>query len=94
MRFGIESSYRQRPQARIRTCTRSPLWRRLYVAVALLLRNVWGWLQREILARGRRGGRIDLNQLVFRQMLVWLQHVVEEQLGSGDSVATERPLRT
>jgi putative transposase len=94
LRFGIESSYRQMHQARIRTCTRSPLLRLLYVAVALILRNVWVWLHREVLARGRRGGRIDLNQLVFRKMLVWLQHVVEEQLGICDIVATERPLLT
>jgi putative transposase len=44
LRFGIESSYRQMHQARIRTCTRSPLLRLLYVAVALILRNVWVWL--------------------------------------------------
>jgi hypothetical protein len=62
--------------------------------VALILRNVWVWLHREILAHGRRGGRIDLNQLVFRQMLVWLQHVIEEQLGVADLVVTERPLVT
>ena len=92
LRFGIESSYRQLHQARIRTCTRNPLLRLLYVGVALILRNVWVWLHREVLARGRRGGRIDLNQLVFRKMLVWLQHVIEEQLGINDIVATERPL--
>jgi putative transposase len=93
-RFGIESSYRQLHQARIRTCTRSPLLRLLYVAVALILRNVWVWLHREVLARGRRGGRVDLNRLIFRQMLVWLQHVVEAQLGVYDVVTTERPLQS
>jgi putative transposase len=94
LRFGIESSYRQLHQARIRTCTRSPLLRLLYVAIALILRNVWVWLHREVLAQGRRGGRVDLNRLVFRKMLVWLQHVVEEQLGVYDVVTTERPLQT
>jgi putative transposase len=93
-RFGIESSYRQLHQARIRTCTRNPLLRLLYVAIALILRNIWVGLHREVLARGRRGGRIDLNQLVFRKMLVWLQHVIEEHLGVNDFVATERPLLT
>jgi hypothetical protein len=83
---------RQMHQARIRTCTRSPVLRLLYVGVALILRNVWVWLHREVLARGRRDGRIDLNQLVFRKMLVWLQHVIEEHLGVNDFVATERPL--
>jgi hypothetical protein len=41
-RFAIETTYRQLHQARVRTCTRSPLLRLLYVAVALILRNVWG----------------------------------------------------
>jgi putative transposase len=39
-RFAIETTYRQLQQARIRTSTRDPLLRFLYVAVALLLRNV------------------------------------------------------
>ena len=48
-RFGIETSYRQMNQARIRTCTRDPLLRLLYVGVALILRNVWVWLHWEAL---------------------------------------------
>src|SRR5262245_52143955 len=43
-RFAIETSYRQLRQARIKTSTRDPLRRLLYVAVALILRNVWVWL--------------------------------------------------
>jgi hypothetical protein len=70
-RFGIETSYRQLHQARIATCTRDPLLRLLYVGIALLLRNVWVWLHWEVLSQPRRGGRkVDLNQLVFRKMLV------------------------
>src|SRR6202040_1678588 len=74
-RFGIETSYRQMNQARIRTCTRNPLLRLLYVAVALILRNVWVWLHWELLAERRRGQRrVDLGRLSFRQMLLWLEH--------------------
>ena len=40
-RFGIESSFRQLRQARIHTCTRNPHLRLVFVAVALLLRNLW-----------------------------------------------------
>jgi hypothetical protein len=76
-RFGIESSSGHMYQARIRTWTRSPLLRLLYVGVTLILRSVWVWLHRQVLARGRRGGRIDLNQLEFRKMLVWSKHVIE-----------------
>jgi hypothetical protein len=84
-RFAIETSYRQLHQARIRTCTRDPLLRLLYVGMALVLRNVWVWLHWEHLARRHPGGReVDLSQLRFRQMLLWLQHVAEFTLGVWD----------
>jgi putative transposase len=86
-RFAIETSYRQLHQARIRTCTRDPLLRLLYVGIALILRNVWVWLHWEHLAKQRRGGRrVDLNRLRFRQMLLWLQHVAESTLGVWDQL--------
>jgi hypothetical protein len=89
-RFAIETSYRQMHQARIRTCTRDPLLRLLYVGIALLLRNVWVWLHWQVLACRRRGDRrIDLGRLSFRKMLVWLQHWVEAHLGVHDEIITE-----
>jgi len=95
LRFGIESSYRQLHQARIRTSTRQPLLRLLYVGVALLLRNVWVWLHWEVLAGRRRGRRrVDLSRLPFRAMLLWLQRLIEEQLGHVDALAAQRPMQT
>jgi hypothetical protein len=89
-RFAIETSYRQMHQARIRTCTRDPLLRLLYVGIALLLRNVWVWLHWQVLAHRQRGGRrIDLGCLSFRKMLVWLQHWAEARLGVQDEIATQ-----
>ena len=44
-RFGIEASYRQLGQARIRTSTQDPLMRLFFVGLALVLRNLWAWLQ-------------------------------------------------
>jgi putative transposase len=94
-RFGIESSYRQLHQARIRTTTRDPVLRLLFVGVALILRNVWVWLHGEVLAHPRRGGRrIDLSQLPFRAMLSWLGHLVETLLGFRDQRQAEHPLLT
>jgi putative transposase len=85
-RFGIETTYRQLHQARIRTSTRNPVLRLLYVGVALVLRNVWVWLHHQLLARPRRGGRkIELELLRFRTMLLWLVHVAEETLGTEDT---------
>lgn len=43
-RFGIETSYRQMDQCRIRTTTEKSLVRFFYVAIGLLLRNLWVWL--------------------------------------------------
>jgi hypothetical protein len=89
-RFAIETTYRQLQQARIRTSTRDPLLRLLYVAVALLLRNVWVWLHWQVLAERRRGGRrVDTDRLPFRAMLLWLQHWAEACLGVCDEIHTE-----
>ena len=92
-RFSIETTYRQLHQARIRTSTRDPAQRLLYVGIALILRNVWVWLHQMVLARPRRGGReIRLDLLRFRRMLLWLTHVVEGTLGVRDSVIVELQL--
>jgi len=89
-RFGIETSYRQMEQARIRTSTRDPLLRLLYVGAALILRNVWAWLHWEVLCHPHRGGRrIDLGQLTFRGMLLWLQHYAEEWLGLHEELQAQ-----
>ncbi len=94
-RFGIESSYRQLHQARIRTCSRDPLLRLLYVGIALILRNVWVWLHWQVLSHPRRGGRrVDLNQLPFRAMLLWIQKVAELILGVRDQMRSKHPLPT
>jgi hypothetical protein len=94
-RFGIETSYRQMREARVKTTTRDPLLRLLYVGLALILRNVWVWLHWQVLARPRRGARIiDLGQLPFRAMLLWLQHYAEQLLGVCDEVHAQRPLPT
>ena len=91
-RFAIETSYRQMHQARIRTCTRNPLLRLLYVGVALVLRNVWVWLHWEVLAERRRGHRrIHLRRMTFRQMLLWMQHCIEQWLGIREETRAERP---
>ena len=92
-RFAIETTYRQLQQARIRTSSRDPLLRLLYVAVALILRNVWVWLHWQVLAE-RRGGwrRVDTSRLPFRAMLLWLQHWAEALLGIRDEIQAEYPM--
>lgn len=77
-RFGIESSYRQLQQARIRTCTRDPKLRLLFVGIALVLRNVWVWLHATHLADP--GGERRLERLRFRRLLEWLAMYAYSQL--------------
>jgi hypothetical protein len=63
------------------------------VGLALILRNVWVWLHWEVLSHPRRGGRqVDLNQLVFRKMLVGLQHLAEALFGVCDEVRSKHPI--
>jgi hypothetical protein len=72
-RFGIESSYRQAHQARIRTSSRKPALRLLFMGVALVLRNVWVWLHAEVMARPQRGARqLRPQSLRFARLLLWL----------------------
>jgi putative transposase len=92
-RFAIETTYRQLGQARIRTSTRDPVRRLLYVAVALILRNVWVWLHWQVLAERRRGGRrVDTGRLPFRALLLGLQHWAEALLGVRDEVQAQYPM--
>jgi hypothetical protein len=91
LRFGIETSYRQMHEARIRTTTRRPEVRLLYVGIALVLRNLWVWLHYTLLSMPRRGGRVILlERLRWETLLLWLLHVVEEMFGVADVTYTER----
>ena len=86
-RFGIETSYRQLGEACIKTTTRNPTLRLLLVGIALLLRNLWVWVHWVYLATPRRGGRIlNLHQLRFRTLLMWLTHLAEETFGIDDNL--------
>jgi hypothetical protein len=94
LRFGIESSYRQMHEARIRTSSRRSEVRLLYVGIALVLRNLWVWLHYTILAMPRRGGRVILlERLRWETLLLWLLHVVEEAFGVADITYTERDVQ-
>jgi putative transposase len=89
-RFGIESSYRQMHQCRIRTSTKCPVRRLLFVGIALLLRNVWVWLHLEVLAqRTARGIRICLARLRLRAMLSWIQRLLEDHFGVEDEIVLQ-----
>lgn len=88
-RFGIESSYRQLHQARIYTCTRDPHLRLLYIAVALLLRNLWVWVHENYLADGRGENlTLRLERLRFKRLLDWIVTAVTALLHDGSPPGT------
>lgn len=83
-RFGIETSYRQMRQARIYTCTRDPRLRLVFVAVALMLRNLWVWIHETFLAEGRGlAMTLRLERLRFKRLLDWIVVAVVTLLHDG-----------
>lgn len=83
-RFGIETSFRQLRQARIYTCTKKPHLRLVFIAVALLLRNLWVWIHATLLAQGRGPTlKLRLELLRFKQMLRWIAQAVAAILHDG-----------
>lgn len=82
-RFGIETSYRQMNEARIRTCARDPRIRLLFVGIALVLRNVWVWIH-FLFAKAKYSPepRLFPELLRFKEMLLWITQVVQQMLGA------------
>jgi hypothetical protein len=90
-RFGIETSYRQMNQCRIRTTTKKFEVRFLYVVIGLLLRNLWVWLHHAVLSSPRRGcRRYHWELLQVERMLIWLEEVAKSLYGLVVTVKTER----
>ena len=92
-RFGIETSYRQMNQCRIRTTTQKFNVRFFYVAIGLLLRNLWVWLHHVVLSSPRRGcRRYNWERLRVERMLIWLEQVAGDLYGLVLTVTTERDI--
>jgi hypothetical protein len=77
-RFGIETSYRQLGQARIRTSTRDPMLRLLFVGVALLLRNIWLWWQWLLFGECRRENSTARKRFQLKMMLHTMARFIEQ----------------
>lgn len=91
-RFGIETSYRQMRQARIYTCTRNPRLRLVFVAVALILRNLWVWIHHTRLAQGADHKlTLHLERLRFKRMLDWIAHQILNLFHDGSTPYIARP---
>lgn len=77
-RFGIETSYRQMRQSQSRTTSCDERQRLLWLALALLLRQVWQWLQQKLTPRGTRWSHWRPDPaLPLLRMLDWLAQAVQ-----------------
>ena len=90
-RFGIETSYRQMNEARIKTCTRDPRLRLLFVGIALVLRNVWVWIHfRFAKSKFSDEPLLFLELLRFQEMLLWITLCVQKALGADKILGIDR----
>lgn len=78
-RFGIETSYRQKNQARGWTTSSSAEYRLLLEGVALLLRQVWVYLTQQIARDGGLRPRAWVSVLPLVEMLNWLAENIHTQ---------------
>ena len=78
-------------EARIKTCTRDPRLRLLFVAIALVLRNVWVWIHFQ-LAKGKYSEepQLFLELLRFQEMLLWITQTVQQALGADKTLGIDR----
>jgi len=90
-RFGIETTYRQMNEARIKTNTRDPGLRLLFVGIALVLRNVWVWIHfRFAKNKYSDAPELFLELLRFKELLLWITQVVQKLLGAERTEGLDR----
>jgi hypothetical protein len=86
-RFGIESSYRQLGQARAHTNSRNPALRFFFLALALLLIDLWVCLRcfcTRLMAPGPF--RLRVNQFRFARFSSFLRRAIEQAYGTTMSI--------
>jgi putative transposase len=86
-RFGIESSYRQLGQVRAHTNSRNVALRFFYLALALLLLNVWTHLRclcTRLIVPGPF--RLDLNRFRLSRFSAFLRRAIEQAYGVTMSI--------
>jgi hypothetical protein len=87
-RFGIETSYRQKNQARAKTTSRSPGYRLLLEGLAHLIRQVWVLLTEQIGRRSNCAHPDWVGELPLATLIRWL----DDALRAGLAEFREIPL--
>jgi Transposase DDE domain len=78
-RFGIESSYRVKNICRIRTTSKQPITRLLFIGISFILINIWINLLWTKISIPRRGRRLIYHSFFpLKQMLFFLGQAIEQ----------------
>ena len=78
-RFGIEASYRMKNICLIKTTTKNPAIRLLFIAIAFLLVNLWAYILWDRVSSRQKGGRIVYAKLFpLKRMLAFLRSALEK----------------
>lgn len=86
-RFGIETSYRIKNKCRIRTTSKNPVVRFLYIGIAFILTNIWIYLAWTYISCPRKGGRLIFHELFpLKLMLTFLCQLIDKKYGLIKSV--------
>ncbi|MDJ0737339.1 MAG: transposase [Nostocaceae cyanobacterium] len=76
-RFGIETSYHLKNVCRIRTTTKNPIIRLLYVRISFLIVNLLIYILWSKISKPRRGGSLVYqNRFTLKQILSFLSNAV------------------
>src|SRR6266446_4385996 len=73
-RFGIETSYRQKNQAKATTTSRDSVYRLLLEGLGYLLRQVWVVLTEQLARRTKASPNAWIGALTVQKMIDWLVH--------------------
>jgi len=80
-RFGIEATYRLMNTVRARTSSRSVALRLFFIALALLLLNLWAYIKWRFLYKRQRGPRQVVHHLLpLARWRLWLWEMVKQRL--------------
>lgn len=93
-RFGIETSYRQKNQARGWTTSRSVAYRLLLEGVALLLRQVWVYLTHQIATARGLSPNDWVGELPLVEMLLWLVDHLHDNYPNQRRIDLSPPILT
>ena len=86
-RFGIETSFRLKNQCRIKTTTKNPAVRFLFVGIAFILIDLWVYLTWTYISKPVQGGRKLFHSLFgLKRMLSFLSQAIERHRRLVDAV--------